>query len=87
LAEARELVRLLKGIPAKINLIPFNPWPDAPYKCSSWERIEAFADVVNRAGYASPIRTPRGRDIAAACGQLKSDSVKQRASARLQAAL
>ncbi|MEL6506334.1 MAG: 23S rRNA (adenine(2503)-C(2))-methyltransferase RlmN, partial [Pseudomonadota bacterium] len=87
LAEARELVRLLKGIPAKINLIPFNPWPGAPYECSSWERIEAFADVVNRAGYASPIRTPRGRDIAAACGQLKSDSVKQRASARLQAAL
>ncbi|MEL6379503.1 MAG: 23S rRNA (adenine(2503)-C(2))-methyltransferase RlmN [Pseudomonadota bacterium] len=86
LAEARELVRLLKGIPAKINLIPFNPWPGAPYECSSWERIEAFADVVNRAGYASPIRTPRGRDIAAACGQLKSDSVKERASARLETA-
>ena len=79
-AEARELVRLLKGIPAKINLIPWNPWPGAPYECSSWERIEAFADIVNRAGYASPIRTPRGRDIAAACGQLKSDSVKKRAS-------
>jgi len=78
--EARELVRLLKGIPAKINLIPWNPWPGAPYECSSWERIEAFADIVNRAGYASPIRTPRGRDIAAACGQLKSDSVKKRAS-------
>lgn len=79
-AEARELVRLLKGVPAKINLIPFNPWPGAPYECSSWERIEAFADIVNRAGYASPIRTPRGRDIFAACGQLKSESVKKRAS-------
>ena len=84
LAEARELVRLLKGIPAKINLIPFNPWPEAPYECSPWERIEAFAEIVNRAGYASPIRTPRGRDIAAACGQLKSQSIKERASARLQ---
>jgi len=84
LVEARELVRLLKGIPAKINLIPFNPWPGAPYECSSWERIEGFADLVNRAGYASPIRTPRGRDIAAACGQLKSESIKERASARLQ---
>ncbi|MEM9421946.1 MAG: 23S rRNA (adenine(2503)-C(2))-methyltransferase RlmN [Pseudomonadota bacterium] len=81
-ADARELVRLLKGIPAKINLIPFNPWPDSPYQCSSWERIEQFADIVNAAGYASPIRTPRGRDIAAACGQLKSESVKQRASKR-----
>ena len=80
--EARELVRLLKGVPAKINLIPFNPWPGAPYECSSWERIEAFADIVNRAGYASPIRTPRGRDISAACGQLKSESVKKRASER-----
>ena len=74
LAEAKELVRLLKGIPAKINLIPFNPWPGAPFQCSDWERIEAFAEVVNRAGYASPIRTPRGRDILAACGQLKSAS-------------
>ncbi|MEM8936742.1 MAG: 23S rRNA (adenine(2503)-C(2))-methyltransferase RlmN [Pseudomonadota bacterium] len=85
-AEARELVRLLKGVPAKINLIPFNPWPDAPYACSSWSRIEAFADIVNRAGYASPIRTPRGRDILAACGQLKSQSVKERASKRRAAA-
>ncbi|MCB2096574.1 MAG: 23S rRNA (adenine(2503)-C(2))-methyltransferase RlmN [Parvularculaceae bacterium] len=83
-AEARELVRLLKDIPAKINLIPFNPWPGAPYECSDWDRIEAFADIVNRAGYASPIRTPRGRDISAACGQLKSESVKQRASDRLK---
>ncbi len=79
-AEARELVRLLKGVPAKINLIPFNPWPGAPYECSSWERIEGFADILSRAGYASPIRTPRGRDIFAACGQLKSESVKKRAS-------
>ncbi|GJL91109.1 23S rRNA (adenine(2503)-C(2))-methyltransferase RlmN [Hyphococcus sp.] len=79
-AEARALVKLLKGLPAKINLIPFNPWPGAPYECSSWERIEAFAEIVSRAGYASPIRTPRGRDIFAACGQLKSESVKKRAS-------
>ena len=80
--DAKELVRLLKGIPAKINLIPFNPWPGTQYECSDWEAIEAFADVVNRAGYASPIRTPRGRDILAACGQLKSESEKLRASAR-----
>lgn len=80
LAEARALVNLLKGVPAKINLIPFNPWPDSPYECSDWDRIEAFADVVNRAGYASPIRTPRGRDIFAACGQLRSESEKVRAS-------
>ncbi len=85
LAEARELVRLLAGIPAKINLIPFNPWPGTQYECSDWEQIERFADVVNRAGYASPVRTPRGRDIYAACGQLKSESVKQRASAAHQA--
>jgi 23S rRNA (adenine2503-C2)-methyltransferase len=83
-AEARELVRLLKTIPAKINLIPFNPWPGAPYECSGWDRIESFADIVNRAGYASPIRTPRGRDILAACGQLKSASVRVRASVRLK---
>ncbi len=85
-AEARELVRLLKGVPAKINLIPFNPWPNSPYECSDWDRIEEFADIVNQAGYASPIRTPRGRDIAAACGQLKSESVKQRASEKRLAA-
>ena len=78
-ADARALVKLIKGIPAKINLIPFNPWPGAPYECADWGRIEAFADIVNRAGYASPIRTPRGRDILAACGQLKSESVKARA--------
>ncbi|MGV6820030.1 MAG: 23S rRNA (adenine(2503)-C(2))-methyltransferase RlmN [Parvularcula sp.] len=80
--EAKQLVRLLKGIPAKINLIPFNPWPDSPYQCSSWDRIEGFADILNNAGYASPIRTPRGRDISAACGQLKSESQKIRASAK-----
>ena len=80
-AEARALVRLLAGIPAKINLIPFNPWPGSPYECSSGNRIHAFADIVNAAGYASPIRTPRGRDILAACGQLKSESQKIRASA------
>ncbi len=85
LAEARELVRLLAGIPAKINLIPFNPWPGAPYECSDWSQIEKFAEIVNKAGYASPVRTPRGRDIMAACGQLKSESVKERASARLAA--
>jgi 23S rRNA (adenine2503-C2)-methyltransferase len=83
IADAKELVRLLAKIPAKINLIPFNPWPGAPYECSDWETIEKFGEVVNRAGYASPVRSPRGRDIMAACGQLKSASVKQRASARL----
>jgi 23S rRNA (adenine2503-C2)-methyltransferase len=82
LPEARELVRLIKGIPAKINLIPFNPWPGAPYECSDWDQIETFAEIVNRAGYASPVRTPRGRDIMAACGQLKSESVKLRAKER-----
>ena len=84
-ADARELVKLLAGIPAKINLIPFNPWPGAPYECSEWERIEAFAEIVNRAGYASPVRTPRGRDIMAACGQLKSASVKQSAAEKKMA--
>ena len=73
-ADARELVRLLAGIPAKINLIPFNPWPGTNYDCSTSRRIEQFADIVNRAGYASPVRTPRGRDIFAACGQLKSET-------------
>jgi 23S rRNA (adenine2503-C2)-methyltransferase len=73
-AEARELVRLLAGIPAKINLIPFNPWPGSNYGTSPSSRIERFADIVNKAGYASPVRTPRGRDIFAACGQLKSES-------------
>ena len=82
-ADAKALVRLLAKIPAKINLIPFNPWPGAPYECSDWEQIEKFAEIVNRAGYASPVRSPRGRDIMAACGQLKSASIKQRASERL----
>ncbi len=81
--DARELVRLLKGIPAKINLIPFNPWPNSQYECSDWERIERFSDIVFEAGYSSPIRTPRGRDILAACGQLKSTTEKMRARARL----
>jgi 23S rRNA (adenine2503-C2)-methyltransferase len=76
LADARELVKLVAGIPAKINLIPFNPWPGAAYECSDWEQIERFAEVVNQAGYASPVRMPRGRDIMAACGQLRSASVK-----------
>ncbi|WP_407519321.1 23S rRNA (adenine(2503)-C(2))-methyltransferase RlmN [Methylobacterium oryzisoli] len=82
-AEARELVRLLKGIPAKINLIPFNPWPGSRYECSDWERIERFSEIVFNAGYASPVRTPRGRDILAACGQLKSETERLRARARL----
>ncbi len=79
-AHAKELINLLKGIPAKVNLIPFNPWPGTDYQCSDWETIERFADKINAAGYASPIRTPRGRDILAACGQLKSESEKIRAS-------
>ena len=83
LADARDLVKLLKGVPAKINLIPFNPWPGTKYECSDWETIEAFADFVNAAGYASPIRTPRGRDILAACGQLKSESERMRKTERL----
>jgi 23S rRNA (adenine2503-C2)-methyltransferase len=85
-ADAKALVKLLAGIPAKINLIPFNPWPGTEYECSSWSTIEAFAAILNRAGYASPIRTPRGRDILAACGQLKSESEKVRASVRRKAA-
>ena len=79
-ADARRLVRLISGIPAKINLIPFNEWPGAPYERSDWERIEAFADIVYKAGYASPIRTPRGEDIMAACGQLKSATERERKS-------
>jgi 23S rRNA (adenine2503-C2)-methyltransferase len=82
-AEARELVRLLKRIPAKINLIPFNPWPGTKYECSEWDVIERFSDIVFNAGYASPVRTPRGRDILAACGQLKSETEKVRARARM----
>jgi len=83
LADARALVRLVKGIPAKINLIPFNPWPGSRYECSDWTQIEKFSEVVFNAGYASPVRTPRGRDILAACGQLKSASEKLSARERL----
>jgi 23S rRNA (adenine2503-C2)-methyltransferase len=83
IAEAKELVRLLKGIPAKINLIPFNPWPGTRYECSDWDQIEKFSEVVFNAGYASPVRTPRGRDILAACGQLKSATEKLSARERM----
>ncbi len=82
-ADAKRLVQLLRGIPAKVNLIPFNPWPGTAYECSDWEQIEIFAEILNNAGYASPVRTPRGRDIMAACGQLKSESMKVRASDRI----
>ena len=84
-SDARALVRLLAGIPAKVNLIPFNPWPGAPYECSSDAAIKAFSDIVFAAGYSAPVRTPRGRDILAACGQLKSASVKRRRSERVPA--
>ena len=82
-ADAKALVKLLKGIPAKINLIPFNPWPGTKYECSDWEQIEKFSEVVFNAGFASPVRTPRGRDILAACGQLKSTTEKLSARERL----
>jgi 23S rRNA (adenine2503-C2)-methyltransferase len=83
LGEAKALVNLLAGIPAKINLIPFNPWPGSKYECSDWEQIEKFSEIIFNAGYASPVRTPRGRDILAACGQLKSTSEKLSARERL----
>jgi 23S rRNA (adenine2503-C2)-methyltransferase len=83
LEDAKCLIQLLKGVPAKINLIPFNPWPGTNYQCSDWAQIEKFADFINQAGYASPIRTPRGRDILAACGQLKSESERMRKTERL----
>jgi len=83
LADAKKLVQLLKGIPAKINLIPFNPWPGSKYECSDWEQIEKFSEIVFNAGYASPVRTPRGRDILAACGQLKSETEKLSARERM----
>jgi 23S rRNA (adenine2503-C2)-methyltransferase len=86
-AEARALVKMLNGIPAKVNLIPFNPWPGTDYVCSDWKAIHAFSDIVNAAGFSAPIRTPRGRDILAACGQLRSESVKTRASVALKARL
>ena len=83
LADAKALVRLLKGIPAKINLIPFNPWPGTKYECSDWDQIEKFSEIIFNAGYASPVRTPRGRDILAACGQLKSATEKLSARERM----
>jgi 23S rRNA (adenine2503-C2)-methyltransferase len=83
LSDAKALVRLLKGIPAKINLIPFNPWPGTRYECSDWDQIEKFSEIIFNAGYASPVRTPRGRDILAACGQLKSATEKLPARERL----
>jgi len=84
--DARRLVKLIKGIPAKINLIPFNEWPGAPYERSDWDRIESFANIIYKAGYASPIRTPRGEDIMAACGQLKSETERARKSRKVIAA-
>ena len=81
-ADARALVKLLEGIPSKINLIPFNPWPGAPYERSTDRAIQVFGDIVNSAGYASPVRTTRGEDIMAACGQLKSASVRLSAADR-----
>ena len=78
--DAHRLIKLISGIPAKINLIPFNPWPGSPYERSDWKRIEAFGDIVNEAGYASPVRRPRGEDIMAACGQLKSETERARKS-------
>ncbi|MBL8685960.1 MAG: 23S rRNA (adenine(2503)-C(2))-methyltransferase RlmN [Alphaproteobacteria bacterium] len=86
-AEAKELVRLIRGIPAKVNLIPFNPWPGAPFERSSDESIRKFSQIVLDAGYASPIRTPRGEDIMAACGQLKSDSIRQRREQQVVSAI
>ena len=80
-SDARELVRLISGIPAKVNLIPFNPWPGAPFECSAAESIAAFAEIVNRAGYSSPVRVPRGRDIMAACGQLRTASERAKRNA------
>jgi 23S rRNA (adenine2503-C2)-methyltransferase len=89
LDDAKLLVRLLKGIPAKINLIPFNPWPGTRYECSDWDQIEKFSEYIFNAGYSSPVRTPRGRDILAACGQLKSEteklSVRERQALRAMA--
>src|SRR4026209_863326 len=81
--DAKALIRLLKGIPAKINRIPFNPWPGSKYECSDWEHIERFSQIVFDAGYALPVRTPRGRDILAACGQLKSATEKLSARERM----
>jgi 23S rRNA (adenine2503-C2)-methyltransferase len=82
LDDAKLLVKMLKGIPAKINLIPFNPWPGTVYECSDWDQIEKFSEYIFNAGYSSPVRTPRGRDILAACGQLKSETEKMSARER-----
>lgn len=82
LDDAKLLVKMLKGIPAKINLIPFNPWPGTAYECSDWDQIEKFSEYIFNAGYSSPVRTPRGRDILAACGQLKSETEKLSARER-----
>ena len=84
--DAHRLIKLIEGIPAKINLIPFNEWPGAPYERSSNNRIHRFADIIYKAGYASPIRTPRGEDIMAACGQLKSETERARKSSKQIAA-
>ena len=78
LADARELVRLMKDMPAKFNLIPFNPWPGSIYECSERKTMARFADFINDAGFSAPIRAPRGRDIMAACGQLRTDSIRER---------
>jgi len=83
LDDAHALVRLVAGMPAKINLIPFNPWPGSRYECSDWEQIEKFSEYIFNAGYSSPVRTPRGRDILAACGQLKSATEKLSARERM----
>jgi 23S rRNA (adenine2503-C2)-methyltransferase len=83
LGDAKALVKLLNGIPAKINLIPFNPWPGTRYECSDWDQIEGFSEYIFNAGYSSPVRTPRGRDILAACGQLKSETEKLTARERM----
>ena len=79
-SDARQLIKLIQGIPAKINLIPFNPWPNSPYECSDRSQIKKFSDILNNAGYSSPIRKTRGQDIMAACGQLKSESIKTKKS-------
>ena len=85
--DAHRLVKLIKGIPAKINLIPFNEWPGSPFERSDWKQIESFAEIIYRAGYASPIRKPRGEDIMAACGQLKSATEKERKSKKISAGI
>ena len=81
-ADARELARLLRDIPAKVNLIPFNPWPGTVYECSTPEAIQRFSDILYEEGYSAPVRTPRGQDILAACGQLRSESERQKKSVR-----